>query len=138
MPLSREPIFHDRQDTASVVPQNTTLINTFEDIVGATLTTKDLNQLSNYDIEFFPEVAASVANTLVTFRSLVNGVAAGDDRTTVVKTSNFDISKPVVGHIDDVEEGDVIQIQIKTDKGVVTIEQYTLKIDGIPESRIVT
>lgn len=137
MEIYREPIYHDRQVMDSIVSQDTTLINTFEDITDATLTTKDLGQTGNYDIQFFPLISASSSNTTVTFRSLVNGIQNGDDRVVFVKTSGLDLSFPIVGFLTGVDVGDVIQIQISTDKGVVTISEFELKIDGIPEIRVI-
>ena len=136
MPTTREPIFHDRQEATSVVPQFFTL-TAFTNIAGATLTAGDLGQLSNYDIDFFPVISASSALTTVIFRSLVNGLQSGADRSVLVKTSNLDLSVPIVGFLPAVEVGDTIQIQISTDKGTVTVSQFTLQVDGIPETRLI-
>lgn len=136
MPFEREPIFHDRQDATSIVPQSFSTAG-FNDIVGATLTAKDLGSSSNYDIDFFPFVNVSSANTTIILRSLVNGQVSGDDREFLVKTSGFDISLPTVGFLPNVNAGDIIQIQISRDKGTAIVTQFTLQVDGIPEIRVI-
>ncbi len=137
MPFEREPIFHDRQFVADQTTQTTTSL-VFVDITGATLTTKDLGQEGNYETIFTLVIQATQANTLASFRILVNGNPISPmARTLLIKTNNADLGVTFAAFAEDLVVGDVLQVQWKTDKGTITLSEFTLLIDGIPEIRIV-
>jgi len=128
---------HDRQ---LVVDQtaHTTSSSTFEDLPNATFTAKDLNQISNYLGSFSILISPDTANTTVSFRITINGSPVGIEREVLLRTNNADVGFTFLGDFTGVVEGDVIQAQWKTDKGVATMSEFNFVIDGIPEARIVT
>jgi len=128
---------HDRQTVADQNTQVTTLIDTFEDITNATLTTKNLGQRGNYSFFFSIVAQASAANTMATFQLLINGTPEGAPRTLSIKTNNQDIGTTILGLLEGVTGGDVLQAQWKTDKGVLTMSEFNILIDGIPAARLV-
>ena len=134
----REPILHDRQRSFSTGSQAISSASGFVDVTGAMLVAKDLGSPGCYDVDFFPIISVSSSNTTVTFRSLVNNVASGDDVSVLVKTSGIDASYPIVGIVDNVVLGDEVQVQLACDKGTTTISNFIFRIDGIPEIRVVT
>ncbi len=137
MPFEREPIFHDRQFTASAGSQ-TTSSPTFVDITGATLTTKDLSQESNYSLMFSFIVSPSVANTTATFRLLVDGVPFSPmGKSLLLKTNNADVSDTFLGFITGISAGEIIKFQWQTDIGVLTLSDFSFLIDGIPDARVI-
>lgn len=138
MSQHQEPILHDRQSVVDTENQLTSS-QQFVDINGAQLTAKDLGSPGNYDIDFYPIVAATVSNTIAVFRLLINGIPSFTygERTLLLKINNTDKAFPVGGFAINVKEGDVFQFQWKTDKGSLNLSQFTMQIDGIPEIRVV-
>lgn len=129
---------HDRQTVVDQSTHVTTLIDTFEDIPTAILTAKDLGQEGNYAFEFSLIVQASSANTIASFRLLVNGTPESLPRALSIKTNNQDIGTTFLGNLEDIVDGDVLQAQWTTDKGTLTMSEFNIRIDGIPESRVIT
>ncbi len=137
MPLSREPIFHDRQLVIDQTPHATSSL-TFEDLTNATITAKDLSQNGSYLGAFSVLLSPNTAITTATFRSLVNGSPVGSERDMILKTNGADVGFTFFALFTGIVDGDVIQLQWKTDKGTITISEFNIVVDGIPEARIVT
>ena len=129
--------FHDRQFVTSSNSQSTSSL-TLVDIVGATLTLKNLEEEGNYTIFFSLIVSATIANTIVSFQLLVNGIPFSImTRDLTIKTNNNDVSDTFIGIGLNLIEGDIMQLQWKTDKGTVTLSEFNFLIDGIREERVV-
>lgn len=136
MPIYQENIFHDRQVMGSSTPNDTTSL-VFVDVPGAILTTKDLSQPANYMSWVSLLMAGSLNNTMATFRGTINDVPIGSEVPVVLRNKDADVGFVILGNIGNVSAGDEIKLQFKTDKGTLTIVEYAILIDGIPESRVV-
>lgn len=135
----REPIFHDRQSIDVVGPITIGAGGSFVNIPGATLTTKDLAQTSDYIVTAVAEIEHTNNNSLIELRIMVNGVAeldkdfffgpnsAGNPKTIVT-----------VGEAPSVEVGAIVQIQWRTDRDDAVLNDLSIVIDGIPTARLVT
>ena len=136
MPVYQEATFHDRQSMESVIPQST-LSTTFVDITGATITTKDLSQDGTYQVLTPVLVSASLNNTLASFRITVDGNQVGDISTIALKVKDLDIGYTFTGTLPGISSGQELQIQFSTDKGVLTLQEFSFSVDGIPTSRVI-
>ena len=132
----REPIFHDRQKVESAVPQSTTSL-TFVDVTGAALTTKDLGQEGTYQIMTPVLVQSSLNNTIASFRITADGDQIGDISIVELKIKELDVGITFVGELSGVSAGTVLQMQYATDKGTLTLEEYSVIFDGIPSIRVI-
>jgi len=143
MPFRTESTYHDRQRIINLVPQATSLLNTYEDIIDdqsnpIAINIRDLNQPADYIVTTVFIASASAANTVVTIRASVNGTPSGTERSFSIKTSGNDFTFVILSDINGLEADDQITAEWKTDKGVVTMVEFTIVIHGIACSRIVT
>ncbi len=134
---NREPIFHDRQSMESAIPQSTNS-NSFVDVDDAIITTKDLSQDGTYMIWVPVLVQASLNNTTASFRLTLDGDQIGDVSTIVLKVKELDVGYTFMGTLPGIGAGQVLQLQYSTDKGVLTLEEFSISVDGIPTIRVVT
>lgn len=136
MPRKREPLFHDRQFKADQTSHSTSS-NVLVDLVGATLTTKDLDQMANYSVWFSVLISPSASNTTASFTLLAGGVPiAPMARILPLRITGGDVGMTFMGQVEAVSGVKVLQIQWATDKGTITMSEYNLLIDGITEVRI--
>ena len=137
MPFYHSPIMHDRQCISSEEPHDTASL-TYVDLPDATLTTISLSQPGSYNVTFSALMNATLNNTVANFRVSIDGVPVGVDGTNVrLKVKELDISYTVSCIADNVPEGAVMQVEYKTDKGTLMVEEYNLTIDGVPQTRVV-
>ena len=136
MPFFQEATFHDRQSMESATPQSTTSL-TFVDVVGATITTKDLSQDGTYLVLTPILVQSSLNNTIATFRITLDGNQIGDVSMIELKIKEQDVGTTFTGTLGGVSTGQVLQLQYATDKGTLTLEEFSFAIDGVPTSRVV-
>ena len=136
MPIYQEATFHDLQSMESTVPQSTSS-GSFVDVVGATITTKDLSQEGTYQIWTPVLVSASQNNTLASFRITIDGNQIGDVSAISLKVKDLDTGYTFTGTLSGVESGQILQMQYATDKGTLTLQEFSMAVDGIPSSRVV-
>ena len=137
MPFYHSPIMHDRQCVGSEDPHDTTSL-TYVDLPGATLTTISLSQPGSYVVTFSALMNVLLNNTTANFRVSIDGVPVDVDGTDVrLKVKELDISYTVSCIAANVPEGAVMQVEYKTDKGTLMVEEYNLTIDGVPQTRVV-
>ena len=137
MPIYQEVTFHDRQCMSSEAINSTTS-TTYVDLPLATITTKSLAQLGDYTVMFSTLLEASLNNTTANFRVLIDGVPVDVNGTNIVlKIKELDVGYSVNCVAENVPEGAIIKVEYKTDKGTLTVEEFNLLIDGIPQSRVV-
>ena len=136
MPFYHAPISHDRQGIQSNTPQQTSSSD-FVDIVGATITTKDLSEAGAYLGWASVLVQNTENNAVAEFRVTFNGVPVGNLAVITLRTKDQDVGYTFLADIDNVEPGTVIQLQYNTDKGALTIQEFALLMDGIPQSRVI-
>ncbi len=137
MPFYHAPIVHDRQSVESAIPQSTTS-NTFVDVIGGTITTKDLGQEGTYQISTPVVVSASLNNTIASFRITLDGNQIGDVSIINIKIKDFDIGFTFTGTLPGTVTADqVMQVQYATDKGTLLLSEFSMTVDGIPASRVV-
>lgn len=136
MPIYQEATFHDRQSVESAIPQSTTSL-TFVDVTGAVLTTKDLSQDGTYQVLTPVVVQASLNNTVAEFRLTLDGNQIGDVSMIELKIKEADVGTTFAGTLGGISGGQVLKLQYRTDKGTLTVEEFTMAIDGIPTSRVV-
>tara|TARA_R110002096_G_scaffold59003_3_gene148256 strand:- start:122 stop:535 length:414 start_codon:yes stop_codon:yes gene_type:complete len=136
MPFFQEATFHDRQSMESAIPQSTVSL-TFVDVVGATITTKDLSQDGTYLVLTPILVQSSLNNTLASFRITLDGNQIGDISTIELKIKEQDVGTTFTGTLTGVSTGQILQLQYATDKGTLTLEEFSFAVDGIPTSRVV-
>jgi len=137
MPLTREPIFHDRQEI-SVDGPITTTSTTFVNIPGAVLTTRDLSQLARYLFWLSLGVQQTNNNTSITFRAVVNGVPK-KERTVDFGpgAANDPQHATLVGQAEDIGPNTLIELQWKVSSGTGQINNLVMLIDGVPEERVI-
>jgi hypothetical protein len=136
MPFSHAPIVHDRQSMESAVPQST-VSNIFVDVTGATITSKDLGESGTYQIATPILISSSLNNTLASFRVVLDGNQIGDVSVITLKIKELDIGFTFTGTLPGINTNQVIQLQYSTDKGTLTLSEFSMTIDGIPTSRVV-
>lgn len=137
MPIYQEATFHDRQCMSSEAPSDTAL-TTYVDLPGADIVTKSLSQLGDYVILFSALMSASLNNTTANFRVLIDGVPVEVDGSNVrLKVKDLDISYSVNCVAESVPENAEIKVEYKTDLGTLTVEEFNLLVDGVPQSRVV-
>lgn len=137
MPFHQEATFHDRQSVESSISQSTSS-NTFVDVIGGTITTKDLSQAGTYQISTPVVVSASLNNTIASFRITLDGNQIGDISIIRLKIKDFDIGFTFTGTLPGIiTTGQVLQVQYLTDKGTITLSEFSMTVDGIPASRVV-
>lgn len=137
MPLTREPIFHDRQ-AVNVAGPLTTTSTTFVDVSGATLTTKDLAQTVFYQIWVSIEIQHNNNNSTIDVRIIIDG-APSMSRTISFGPSGADNpqSPTIIGSSTGIDAGSVIQVQWNTPSGTAQINDLEMIIDGVPDSRVI-
>lgn len=136
MPQYSERIFHDRQVVGSTSPFLTSS-NTFIDVPDATLITKDLSQEATYSSSLSLLVAGSLNNTTATFRGTLNGSPFGSEVPINLRNKDADVGYTILGVIGGVAADSEIKLQCKTDSGTLTIVEFAVLIDGIPDSRVI-
>jgi len=136
MPLTREPIFHDRQ-VNTFSSAITTTSATFSD-TGLTLTTKDLGQSGTYLVWVNADIQHSQNNKSIEIRILIDNVEApgsvrgansfGADQKMPISTQACKMT----------DNGNVIKVQWRNvaGTGTATMNTGSLAIDGVPESRV--
>ncbi len=136
MPFFQEATFHDRQSEESESPQSTTSI-TFVDVVGASITAKDLSQDGCYQVVVPILVSSSLNNTTGSFRVTIDGNQIGNVSNIIIKIKELDVGFTFTGTLSGVAAGQVFILQYKTDKGTLTLSEFSFALDGIPSSRVV-
>jgi len=136
MPFFQEATFHDRQATGSTTPQSTSS-TTFIDITGATITTKNLGEPGNYAASTSLLVSNTNNNSTISIRATLDGVPVGVPATIKIRTKDLDIGYTLLTTISGIESGKVIQLQMATDIGTLTLSEYAISVDGVPDSRVV-
>jgi len=133
--LKQEPTFHDRQCKRDEVAQFTSS-GIFEDITGALFTTNDLGQPAMYLIWFPILLSSSLNNTIASFQILVDGspISMGN---VFLKAKDFDVGYTLSACLEAEEAGLDLQVQWATDKGALTLSEYSFMIDGVPSSRVI-
>lgn len=137
MPLSREPIFHDRQDIIVEGPITTTS-TTFVDIPGAQLITGDLGTDGNYQVWMSMSIQQSNNNTSISFRAVQDGVP-GQARDVFFGpgSSNEPQHATLIGQSNTMEPDTLFKIQWLVSGGEGQINGLRLMIDGIPVGRVI-
>lgn len=136
MPSYTEDTYHDRQATGSTASQDTTLIDTYEDITGAALTTKEIAEIGNYTAFIGILLSASLNNTIANVEIIEDGVSLGDNDI-ILRFAGVDVGYPVFFLLPNVICCKEMKLRIKTDKGVVTISEFSFLIDGVPSTRVI-
>jgi hypothetical protein len=136
MPFHQEATFHDRQSMESTIPQSTASL-VFVDVIGATITTKDLSQEGTYQIWTPVLVSASLNNTIASFRITIDDVQIGNVSEITLKVKELDTGYTFTGTLPGITEGQVMQLEYKTDKGTLTLQEFSIAVDGVPTSRVV-
>lgn len=136
MPIYTEDTYHDRQNTGSTTPQDTTLIDTYEDIIGSELTTKEIAEIGNYTASVGILLSASLNNTIANVEIIEDGVSLGDNDI-ILRFAGVDVGYPVFFLLPSVICCKEMKLRVKTDKGVVTISEFSFLIDGIPATRVI-
>lgn len=137
MGFHQEATFHDRQSVESAIPQSTSS-NTFVDVIGGTITTKDLSQEGTYQISTPVVISASLNNTIASFRITLDGNQIGQISILKLKIKDFDIGFTFTGTLPGTVTADqVMQVQYLTDKGTILLSEFSMTVDGIPASRVV-
>ena len=137
MPFYHEPIFHDRNSVTNEVPQSTNS-SVFVDLVGASITTKDLGEDGNYQSLMPIIVNCTSNNTTISFRVLLDGNPVGSEKHIFVKTKDLDLGYTITSNLGgaSLPPNSTIQVQYKTDKGTVEVTGFGIVSDGIPASRV--
>ena len=136
MPFFQEATFHDRQSVESAIPQSTVSL-VFVDVTGATITTKDLSQDGTYQVLTPIVVQASLNNTVASFRITLDGNQIGDVSVIELKIKELDVGTTFAGTLSGISNNQVLQLQYATDKGTLTLEEFSMTVDGVPTSRVV-
>lgn len=136
MPFFQEATFHDRQSVESAIPQATSS-GTFVNVTGATITTKDLSQDGTYQIATPVLVSSSLNNTVGSFRITLDGIQVGDVSDITLKIKELDVGFTFTGTLPGISAGKIIQLQYLTDKGALTLSEFSVTVDGIPTARVV-
>ena len=136
MPFYHPPIMHDRQGVQSTTPQSTSS-TVFVDIAGATITTKDLGGPGGYTGWASVLLQNNQNNATPTLRVTFNGVPEGNLAEIVLRTKGQDVGYTFLANIENVDAGTVIQLQYNTDIGTLTMQEFSILVDGIPQSRVI-
>jgi hypothetical protein len=137
MPFYSEDTYHDVQCLDVVVPQNTASVD-FVDITGASLTTKELGQPAIYMVHFSVLIFSSLNNTNAAFDFLVDDVSIiGMGRSIFLKAKDGDIGYTFFGCAPGLSSDSVLKVQWKTNQGTLTLSEFGILINGIPESRVI-
>lgn len=137
MPIYQEPTFHDRQGVISESEESTSS-TVHVDLPGAAITTKSLSVEGSYISSFSLLMRASLNNTVANFILLINGVPLNNDGVSVkIKTKDLDIGYSLNVVLENIPMAAELKLQYKTDKGTVTISEFNIVIDGVPQSRVV-
>ena len=138
MPFHQEATFHDRQGVDSTVRQDTTSTS-FVDVTGATITAKDLGSIGAYLGWVSVLMSASLNNTIAFFRITLNSIPLGTSTQVSLRNKDLDVGYTIMGDLNglDIVVGDVIQLQMATSSGTLSLIEYSLLIDGVPASRVV-
>jgi len=139
MPGRSAPYFVDKQCLPlEFAPEETTSSTSFVDIPGAVLTTNDLGEDGFYNIWFSILVSASLNNTEIAFRSMVNGVPTSTDgRGINIKTKDLEVGYTLMTCAT-IPAGSTIQAQWKTDQGTATLDHLDIIFEGAAVSRVLT
>ena len=132
MPLYQEATFHDRQVVGSAMPSDT-ISNVFIDVPGAAITTKDLSQTANYNSWTSLLLSGSLNNSVATFRALADGSPIGSEVPVTLRSKDSDVGFTILGSINGINPGTVLNLQYKIDQGTLTLQEYAILIDGIPK-----
>ena len=137
MPFYHSPIMHDRQSVLSNATQVTSS-STFSDVLGATVTTKDLGGPGSYLGWISLLMSNSLNNSDGLFRLLLNGIPVGTFTTISLRVKDLDVGFSVNSNLAgiDIVSGDVLQVQFATSSGTLTLIEFSLLIDGVPASRV--
>lgn len=135
--LFHAPIFHDRQSINNETPQQTSS-DIFSNIAGAELTTKDLGENGNYSSSMPIIISSSLNNSVVSFRVLIDDVAAGSVRHIPIKVKDLNLGYTLTSNLggSGIPPGSNIKIQWAVNQGTATLSCYSLMTDGIPGSRV--
>lgn len=137
MPFHQEATFHDRQFMANEDTEITSSTD-FIDLPGAELTTKNLSIDGNYTLAMSILISGSLNNTIASFRLLIDGVPAAPEETNIIlKVKDLDIGYTLHGIATSIPSGTVLKAQYKTNIGTLTVTEFNILIDGIPQSRVV-
>lgn len=137
MPLYQETTYHDIQNVANGSSQVTSSTD-FVDVPGAVITTNDLSVPSDYMMFFSILVQSSLNNTMASFRLLVNSIPFSElNVSLVLKIKEQDVGYTFMGVVRGIVAGDVLQMQWKTDKGILNLSRDDLMVNGTPSSRII-
>ena len=137
MPFHQEATFHDRQFMFNEDVESTSSTD-FVDLPGAELTTKNLSIDGNYALYMSILISGSLNNTLAAFRLLVDGVPVGPNETIItLKVKDLDIGYTLHGIATSIPSGTILKVQYKTNVGTLTVTEFNILIDGIPQSRVV-
>ena len=137
MPFHQESTFHDRQSMFNEDAESTSSTD-FIDLPGAELTTKNLSIDGNYTLAMSLLISSSLNNTIAAFRLLVDGVPVGPNETIItLKVKDLDIGYTLHGIATSIPSGTILKVQYKTNVGTLTVTEFNILIDGIPQSRVV-
>lgn len=129
---------HDRQIVRVPGPIITTS-TTFVDVPGATLTTKDLGELGNYQAWLSISVQQSNNNTAINFRAVINGFP-GNTRTVDFgpASANNPQHATLLAQRDGVEPNIEIKLQWNVTAGTGQINDLVMMLDGVRELRVIS
>ena len=138
MPFFQEATFHDRQTANSNVLQQTSL-TTFVDVTGAAITAKDLGSSGDYLGWLSVLISSSLNNTTASFRVTLNGSPIGSVADISLRVKDLDIGYVLMSDLGGmgIVGGDVLQLQFATNIGTISLVEFSVLVDGVPESRVV-
>ena len=129
--------FHDRQETIVSGPVTTTS-NTFVSISGASITTKDLNELATYEFWVSVELTSSSNNSTISLRGCVDGTPTASRAISFGPNSAGDPQTiALIGKGIGVPAGTVIDIEWSVSGGTATLNSLKMMVDGIVDDRVV-
>lgn len=137
MPFHQEATFHDRQAMFNEDPESTSSTD-FIDLPGAVLTTKNLSIDGNYTLAMSLLISSSLNNTVASFRLLVDEIPIDPGETIItLKVKDLDVGYTLHGIATSIPSGTILKVQYKTSAGTLTVTEFNILIDGIPQSRVV-
>ena len=138
MPFHQEPTFHDRQTVSSIVLQ-TTSSPVFSDVAGATITAKDLAQPGRYLGWLSLLMSNTNNNAQASFRLTLNGSPSGNEAVVSLRFKDADVGFTLMSDLGGagIVGGDVLQLQVATDIGTLSLVEFSILVDGVPASRVV-
>jgi hypothetical protein len=117
---------------------NDTSSTEYVDLPGAIITTKSLAQLGDYIIMFSALMNGSLNNTTANFRVSIDGTPVDVNGTNVrLKVKDLDIGYAISCVAESVPENAEVKVEYKTDLGTLSIEEFNLLVDGVPQSRVI-